>query len=39
MECKDRANALKNKLPIDSLPLHGAISIPVVEEEELEFAV
>jgi alpha-amylase/alpha-mannosidase (GH57 family) len=31
--------AWKNKLPIDSLPLHGAISIPVVEEEELEFAV
>jgi hypothetical protein len=29
----------KNKLPIHSLPLHGAISIPVVEEEELEFAV
>jgi hypothetical protein len=31
--------AWKDKLPIDSLPVHGAVSIPVVEEEELEFAV
>ena len=34
-----RCAAWKNKLPIDSLPLNGAVSIPVVEEEELEFAV
>ncbi len=34
-----RCAAWKNKLPIDSLPLNGTVSIPVVEEEELEFAV
>jgi hypothetical protein len=31
--------AWKNKLPIDSLPAHGAIEIAVVEEEALEFVV
>jgi alpha-amylase/alpha-mannosidase (GH57 family) len=31
--------AWKNKLPIDSLPAHGSIEVPVVEEEALEFAV
>jgi alpha-amylase/alpha-mannosidase (GH57 family) len=31
--------AWKNKLPIDSLPAHGAIEIPAVEEEALEFVV
>src|SRR4051812_38103198 len=31
--------AWKNKLPFDSLPAHGAIEIPAVEEEALEFVV
>jgi hypothetical protein len=31
--------AWKNKLPIDSLPAHGAMEIAVVEEEALEFVV
>ena len=31
--------AWKNRLPVDSLPAHGAIEVLVVEEEALEFAV